>query len=356
VQEFVQMGSVTKSGKNWRAQVRIVGYPGRSKSFEKKTAAWLWVEQTERELKAQKRGEYPKKTVQEALQRYREEEAPKRDGARWEVVRTRAFERYDLSQKLLRDVTDDDIAHWREARLKHVSGPTVRRELGLWKQVFEAAREQWRWIPANVVRDVKAPPASKPNPKAVPQSSIDAMVGKLWTGPKSRQVALGFLLGCETGMRPWEMLSVTKDQVFWRELYLHLEKTKNGDERDVPLSPGAIQILAELDAMNPDSPTFFTVPAGSVTELFGEARDKLGLKKLHFRHSRRVGIKRLSERLPLLDLARAVGHRNLNSLQHYYHSSASDMAKKLGHQPTPSPSPPSSAGEPPPKTPPAAET
>lgn len=349
------MGSVTRSGRGWRAQVRIVGFPAAYQSFEKKTQAWEWVAQTERELRARKRGEYPRHTVLEALQAFLEREAPNHKGYRWEAIRVRQFERYELAQKWIGEVTDDDLALWREARLQHVSAPSVRREMTVWGQVFEYAREKLRWIPKNPMREVKKPPASKANPKDVPQAQIDAMVKALGSAHKSRETALGFLLGCETAMRPWEMLSITKEQIHWRECFVHLEKTKNGDERDVPLSPGAIEVLAELDGMN-RGPTLFTVAEGSVTKLWADARKRAGITKLHFRHSRRVGVRRLSKRLPLLDLARAVGHRDLNSLRHYYYESASEMALRLGHQTTPSPAIPSSVGAPHPRNSPVSET
>lgn len=343
------MGSVTKSGKGWRAQVRVVGFPGQYRSFgpKEKSRAWAWVDQVERDLKLLKRGAYPSHTVQEALERFRQHEAPQHKGERWEAVRTRKFETYPVSQKLIGDVTDDDMAHWREARLKQVSKGTVRREMVLWGQVFEYAREKLRWIPTNVMRHVRKPSAPRSKPKKVSAEFIEVMVDALGSAQKSREVALAYLLACETAMRPWEMIPLTKDQVFWRDCYLHLEETKNGDERDVPLSPGAIEILAELEAMNP-GPDFFTVTEGSVTKLWADARARAGYTKgIHFRHSRREGIRRLSKRLRNpLDLARAVGHRDLNSLMIYYQESASEMAQRLVHRTTPSPSPPSSAGEP----------
>jgi integrase len=345
-----------KSGKGWRGQVRIVGYPPEFKSFPTKAKAVFWEEIRKEELRAGKRGEYPKKTVQEALQRFREEEAPRHKGARWESIRALAFERYEVSRKLLSKVSDDDMALWREARLKQVSPATVRREMVLWGQVFEAAREKWRWIPKNIMREVKKPSVPATKPKPVPQTMIDAMVKALGAAHKSREVALGFLLGCETAMRPWEMIPLTKDQVHWRECFLHLEETKNGDERDVPLSPGAIEVLAELDRMNPGL-TFFTVTEGSTTQLWADARPSAGFGKgVHFRHCRREGIRRLSKRLEILDLARAVGHRDLNSLMIYYQDSASEMAKKLAHRAMPSPSQPSIEDAPRPRSSPEAET
>jgi integrase len=341
------MGSVTKSGKRWRAQVRVVGFPAAYKSFEKKAAAWSWVDTTERDLKTRKRGDYPKHTFKEALVKYRLEEAPKRKGARWEIVRCRKLERDPIADRLMTSLTDDDWAHWREGELHKNSPATVRREMGLVGQVFEAAREKWRWVPANVLRTVKRPKVPKKRlPPPLPQSTIDAMVKTLGMAHKSREVALGFLLGCETAMRPWEMQPLSKDQIAWRDCEARLENTKNGDDRDVPLSPAAIEILAELDAMNP-GPTFFTVAQGSMTALWGEARNAAGFQGLHFRHSRREGIRRLSTRLNPWELCRAIGHRDPKSVMHYYQTTASEMAKKLA---TPSPLQPSSADAHPPKS------
>jgi integrase len=334
------MASIARNGKGWRAQVRVVGCKPLSKTFPKKAQAWEWAAQAERDLKAHRRGDYPKKTLQQALERFRLEEAIQHKGERWERVRTLAFERHPICQKQISAVTEDDMALWREWRLKQVSAATVRREMVLWGQVFEAAREKWRWIPKNVMAGVKKPPVKSTKPKGVPQTLIDTMVDSLGTSHKSREVALAYLLGCETAMRPWEMLGISKYQVHWRECFVHLEDTKNGDERDVPLSPGAVEVLAELDRMNPGG-EFFTVTEGTLTKLWADARTRAGYGKgIHFRHSRREGIRRLSKRLPILDLARAVGHRDLNSLMIYYQEEASEMAKKLAHRTTPSQDPP----------------
>lgn len=336
----------SKSGKGWRAQVRIVGYPPEYRSFPKKAQALLWEETRKEELRAGKRGEYPKKTIRQALERFRLEEAPEHKGERWERVRTLKFERDPIADRLIGTVTDDDFAHWRAARLKEVKPGTVRRELVLWGQVFEAAREKWRWIPKNVLRDVKKPAGATPKPKKVHQDAIEAMIEALGSAHKSREVALAFLLGCETAMRPWEMLKLGKSQVDYLLQTAHLEDTKNGDERDVPLSLRAVEILKELESMNPGE-GFFTVGEGTATKLWGDARKRAGITGLHFRHSRREGIRKLSTRLGILELARAVGHRDLNSLLIYYQESASDLAKKLDPPSAPLPPPPSTGDEPP---------
>lgn len=358
------MGSVTKSGKGWRAQVRIVGYPAEYKSFPQghKTKAWGWVAEREREILARKRGDYPKHTLREAFVKFRLEIAPAHKGARWEEARLKRLERDPISDYLLNDLTDDHWAHWREHELrrkkkngKPMAPGSVRRTMVLIGQVFEAARELWRWVPKNIMRDVSKPTVPTKRPKRVPAPVVASMVDSLGASHKCREVALAFLIGCESGLRPWELLTLTKPQVDLDTRVVQLENTKNGDDREVPLTEEAVSYFRELGAMNP-GPDYFTVGKDSVPKLWADARVRVpAAAGVHFRHSRRNGIKRLSEFLEIKDLALAIGHRDLNSLMIYYESTGQEMAETIARK-RPSRPPPATAGEPPTKSVPDEET
>ena len=54
------------------------------------------------------------------------------------------------------------------------------------------------------------------------------------------------IFAIETGMRRGEILSLTWVNVHLDKRYVHLPDTKNGDSRDVPLSPQALELLGEL--------------------------------------------------------------------------------------------------------------
>ena len=54
------------------------------------------------------------------------------------------------------------------------------------------------------------------------------------------------LFAFETGMRRGEILSLTWEHVHLGKRYVHLPDTKNGDSRDVPLSPQALELLGDL--------------------------------------------------------------------------------------------------------------
>lgn len=349
------MASVTKSGNGWRAQVRVVGYPAEYASFPAgaKMKAWAWAVARERDLYARKRGDYPKHTLREALVKYRLEIAPTHKGARWEKTRLLAIERDPIADRLLADITDDDWAHWRERELKRkkkngkpMAPASVARSLTVVGQVYEAARELWRWIPKNVMRDVSKPSVPTKRPKRVPAPVVTSMVASLGDSHKCREVALGFLIGCESAMRPWELLTLEKHQVNLDTRVVQLEDTKNGDDREVPLTEEAVAYFRELDAMNPGT-AYFTVAKDSVPKLWADARARVPeAAGWHFRHSRRNGIKRLSEFLEIKDLALAIGHRDLNSLMIYYESTGQEMAAEIARK-RPLPPPPATADAPP---------
>jgi integrase len=141
------------------------------------------------------------------------------------------------------------------------------------------------------------------------------------------EVAVAFLIALETAMRASEIVTLTWDQVFLSQSYVHLSDTKNGDERDVPLSSRAVELFGLL----PDNrDQCFSINAATLSTLFRRARVESGLSGFTFHDSRREALTRLSRKVNVLQLAKMVGHRNPKSLMIYYQESASEIAKLLG--------------------------
>lgn len=84
------MASFEKRAGHWRVVVRRGGVR-RSATFSTKAAATAWAAEQENEILHVKRGGLPSRTLRQALERYRDEESPKKRGWRWEVVRLDAF-------------------------------------------------------------------------------------------------------------------------------------------------------------------------------------------------------------------------------------------------------------------------
>jgi integrase len=339
------MAFVRARGKKWIAEIVRAGHPRQAKTFKTRKAAKDWSTTREAELMARKTGEIPPHSVAAALDRYAKEISPKKGGSRWEAVRLAKFKRtLGFEMRLLTEVSTADIAQWRDKALagtlppaegkeaKALASGSVRREMVLLRSVFEMARKEWGWLEVNPMQDIGYPPNGRPRKRRIAQAEIDAMAIALGLPPDtvarrpSQRVAVAFLWAVETAMRAGEIVGLTPDAVSLEGRFARLPKTKNGDEREVPLSKAAIALL---DRLEPTGRTVFGVSSKSLDALFRKARKKAGLSGFTFHDSRAEALTRMSRKVDLITLARIAGHRDLKSLSVYYRESASDIAARL---------------------------
>lgn len=330
------MASFRKRGNSWRAEIYKAG-KRESLTFLTKAQAVKWAQSREADILEAR---LPDHTVKDALRRYANEVSPKHKGERWEVMRLRLLERDVLAAVRLPSLKAGDVAAWRERRLQAVSGASVRREMNLLQGVFKVARKEWGWLASDPMADVGRPPQPASRKRRITQDEIDRVTLALgYDGGEpasvSDRVALAFLFAIETAMRSGEILGL-----HWRDVgekSVTLPVTKNGDRRQVPLSPRAREILALLPRT--DHPVF-GLDSGQRDALFRKARDRAEIPNLHFHDSRAEAIWRLSKQLDVMELARVIGHRDLKSLLIYYETSADELADRLGAPPaTPRPRP-----------------
>lgn len=318
------MASYRKRGDTWRAEVVRNG-TRQSATFQTKAAAVAWATALEADLLALKRGDVPKKTVRQALERYAEEVSPGKRGSRWELLRLNAWCREPWAERWLAALTADDLGKWRDRRLLGVSRGTVQRDFNLLRAVFTKARKEWGWIKTNPLDGVTMPGENKARTRRVHWREVRAVCRALgYPGDsKSAEVALMFLIALRTGMRAGEILSLTPARVDTKARVAHLTMTKNGDPRDVPMTRAATRLFVGWSG--------WTVTVGSRDALFRKACRRAGVKGLHFHDSRAEALTRLSRKVDVLTLARISGHRDVNLLSRvYYRESAAQIAQRLG--------------------------
>lgn len=321
------MGTIRKRGRRWRAEV-CIDYRRLSASFATKAEAAAWVLRQEAEFSGTATGH----TFADACARFAREVSPKRRGMRWERLRLDRWCRSKLGLRPIAKMTPADLGAWRDERLAEVSPGTVRREMGLMVDVFTIARREWGWIKVSPMPDVKRPPNPPPRRRRITDEEVEAMAKALTVGERlhaftaTARVGLAFLFALETAMRSGEILGLRWPDVHEEKRYVVLPRTKNGDRREVPLSARALEILAVLPRS--DGPCF-GLDAAQRDALFRKARDKAGLSGFTFHDTRATAIWRLSKKLDVLQLARMIGHRDINSLRHYYAESAEEIARLL---------------------------
>lgn len=151
-------------------------------------------------------------------------------------------------------------------------------------------------------------------------------------------LVLLFDLALETGMRLREMFTLSADQIDLSRSTIFLDKTKNGDKRQVPLSSVAIKLLSERKF---DDGLVFpwwdgnTAMLRAVTSLlsrqFARIFDAAGCGDLHFHDLRHEACSRMYERTKLSDLeiAKIMGWRSLKMALRYANLRGSNLAGKL---------------------------
>lgn len=330
------MATYRKRGDTWRAEIAKKGMR-LSASFNTKSEAVAWATQKEAEIG---RGTAVAvsangKTLLDAIKRYEEEVSPTKKGARWETLRLTVFRELEFAGERISRIEPDQIAQWRDKRLKEVKSSTINRDLNLMSSVFEHARREWKWLSINPVRDVKRPTNPRPRDRRVTDIEENMMLAKLGyergAMPVTLQqhLAVAFLLALETGMRQGEILRLTWDRVFLDKRYVRLDDTKNGDARNIPLSSAAV-VLLKRQPHSKEEPRCFPVASASADALWRKARKNAKIKDLKFHDSRHEAITRLSRKLDVLDLARMIGHRDPRSLMIYYNATATELAARLG--------------------------
>lgn len=328
------MASFTKTGNTWRAQIYVQG-TRESATFSTKAKAQAWAAQRETELRSQgETGILAGKTCGDAFDRYLKEVSPQKRGHRWESLRLNAMGESDIGKAKFKDIkltdlTSDMIGQWRDARLKEVAGSTINRDLNLLSHVLNTARKEWGWIAHSPTKDVRRPKNPPARDRRITQDEIDRLsVAFGFDGSpvstKGQAVAAAFLFAIETAMRAGEICALRPEWINGRVAHLPASAVKNGVKRDVPLSKRALEILAILP-----QDKLFDITSSSLDAMFRAGRDRANIEGLTFHDTRHEAITRLSKKLGVLELARAVGHRDLKMLQVYYNESAADIAQRL---------------------------
>ena len=328
------MPTIIKWPSGYQCRIRLANHPAESQVFDTKARASAWGYAREAELKSQGKT-LTKASFQDAVDKYITDVCPDHKSGDNEAKRLKALCKVSGLLPVLRplsEVTAVDLSRFRDRRLGEVSVATVRKEMTIIRSVLESARRDWGMITINPIGDVKRPPAPPDRKRLFTEDETKQILLALnYHGEVTllqHQVAIALLLAFETGMRAGEMLGMTWDVVNIPAKFVTLPETKNGDQREVPLSSKAIDLIAKLRGL--DKTTVFTITSASLDALFRKAKNSCKIDNLHFHDSRANAITMLSKKLGVRPLAKMIGHRDLNNLMIYYRESATDIANQLG--------------------------
>lgn len=325
------MATFRKSGTGWRVEI-YKNAIRKSGTFSTKAEATAWAVTVEADIIAGKAGKVPDKPFSALLERYRDEVSITKRGERWERLRLGLVMRDPLATVRLSELSERDIAAWRDRRLRTVSEATVRREWNLLSHACSVAVKEWKWLSSNPMKDVRRPVAPPARDRMLSCWEIEAIITALGFEDGVRPdtvsacVAYALLFALETGMRCGEICDLGWEDISGTVAEVRKGKTRSATRR-VPLSTYAREIIETMQEIDKDR--VFGLQTSQVDALFRKARDRCEIEGLHFHDSRATAITRLASKLDVLSLARMIGHRDIKMLQVYYRESAEDMANRL---------------------------
>lgn len=323
------MATIIQRGDKWRVQIRMKGI-SRSATFYRHSEAKAWAARIETEINDGIQGYQPQRLIfKDLMERYLAEVSPQKRGFRTEKIRINRLMQDKLAKISISELRPQDLADWRDRRLKQVSSSTVNRELSTLSAICEHSIKEWGLLRENPIRKISKPKNPKERTRRPTEQEINSICEKLLYTPDCtpklvyQRVAIAFLFAIETAMRAGEICHLTWANIDLGRRIAHLPMTKNGHSRDVPLSRRAIELLNQLKGI--DDKSVFRLQAGTLDAVFRRSRDACGIVDLHFHDSRREALTRMSKKVPVETLAKISGHRSLTILLNVYYRP--DMAE-----------------------------
>jgi integrase len=244
------MAAIRRRGRSWHVQVRRLGLPALTRTFQRRSDAELWARQREAEID---RGDLPAntrtlraQTLRGLLERYAATVTPQKRGADRERYKIRVILAHPIANLSLDRLTPTEIVRYRDDRLRLVKSDTVRRELAIVQHCLELARREWGIaLIANPVRRIKLPPPGRSRERRASPAELAQL---LEAGDRTRCYWLPavILMALETRMRRSELLSMEWANVDEGSRTVYLATTKNGHPRTIPLSAAALGAIQRM--------------------------------------------------------------------------------------------------------------
>jgi integrase len=345
------MGSIIKRDTVFQGKIRRKGLPVISQTFDTKQEAQNWLDDTEYKIR---HGQYidtrraDTTTFYELIDLYIEKRLPHLKSEIKDTYMLERLKREPMARLTLTKLTPAILVAYRDKQLADgKKGASVVRNLAVISAVINFGRKDLLIEMSNPVSSIRRPKSERGRDRRLSEEEQERLFHELadHNGADDREDGLNYRHGCknewvlpmvkfalETAMRRAEMLKMKWVDVDLERRVVKLFDTKNGDDRLVPLSTAAVQILRGLPREAWDkSDSVFCTTEPSVKKAFERARKRALLDDFRFHDLRHEATSRMASKLPnLVELSAVTGHKTLAMLGRYYHPRAEDLALKLG--------------------------
>ncbi len=337
----------------YHVQIRVKGSPPVTETFERKTDAKRWAEQTESAIRQRRYFhvfEAKRHTAAEMIDNFERDVLPNRPKQRRDLTSHLKWWRSEIGGYLLSELTPsvlaaarDKLSKGKTVRGKKRAPATVLRIMASLSAVLKVAERDWQWIESSPMAKITKPVAGRGRVRFL----CDDERGRLLTA--CRESSNPYLhtivvIALSTGMRLSEIMTLRWELVDVRASlavgHAQLLETKNGERRGVPIAGAAltaIRALSERDGRThgllfPSTrPRRKTGKEGErpidIRRPWMEAVDSAKLKDFRFHDLRHSAASYLAMNgASASEIAAVLGHKTLAMVKRYAHLSESHTA------------------------------
>jgi len=338
---YIQKRKTQKGKASYRVQVRLKGHPTQTATFERKTDAKKWAQQTEsaiQEGRHFKTTEAKKHTLGELIDRYLSDELPKKS----EIMKKQTVQflwwKDKIGEHSLSNITPALIAEHRDKLFKEPtptgtkrSPSTVNRYLAALSHALNVAVKEWGWLDDSPMRKINRLKEPKGRVRFLDEQERTALLATC-KATKHPYLYTVVLLALSTGARKMEILKLNWKDVDLNKGVAILHDTKNGESRALPLTGSALKELKKLSKVrrldtnlifpgnNPETPFEIRKP-------WIEALQKADIQDFRFHDLRHSAASYLAmSGATLAEIAEILGHKTLQMVKRYSHLSEQHTA------------------------------
>jgi integrase len=269
-------------------------------------------------------------TIAECLERYLNEVVINQRGVIQATHRVRQLQGEPFATKRLHECSADDIRALKSRELERgCSGATVSRKMAVLSSMYSHAIQEWGVSTINPVRLVRKPPPAKPRVRRLSVQDQERLLSgcRSTRTPYLKEV---IEIALETGCRKGELLALGWENVDLARRILHLDQTKNGHQRYVPLTDKAIVAVTALKAAG--TVTVVPISRSALENAWKRLVRRCALQGLRFHDLRHEALSRWADRLggDVFKLSLISGHKTLSMANRYTHPSLSELLARLG--------------------------
>jgi len=241
----------------------------------------------------------------------------------------------------LRYFTTMMLEQYQTERLEKGNKPaTVNRHVALIKHMFTKAVD-WNLVEEETLKRVRRVKLLEENNRRLRYLSIEECKTLLdeceKLGKKNAHYAhLGpiVITALNTGMRKGEILNLEWDNVDLKQGFILLDKTKNGERREIPINETLREtlqsIVRRLDGRHVFYDTTTMKPFGNVTRSFTTACKNAKIKDFKFHDLRHTFASHLvMAGVDITTVKELLGHKNLSMTLRYSHLAPSHKVKAV---------------------------